>query len=123
MLLSNDDVRRIRKRTDLARQKFSYLKEGYLYLKNKENSCVFLNDETKRCSIYEARPTGCRFYPIIYDPYSRECIVDKDCSNKENVPIKKVETTCPSLEEFILLLEKERNERLTLSEKVTKKTF
>lgn len=122
MLLANEDVERIKKQTNLPIQKFSYIKDGYLYLKNKKMKgkkiknkkkyCVFLNYETKKCSIYVIRPIGCRYYPIIYDPFLKNCIVDKDCTNKENVQTNLV--SCPELQKFILLLERERNNRIIL---------
>ena len=112
MLLANEDVKRIE--TQMPRREFSYMRDGYLYLKNKNKYCVFLNTESKRCLIYEIRPQGCRFYPIIYDTLLKKCVVDRDCTNKEKIPINLIETSCPDLGEFILLLEKERNDRLNL---------
>ncbi len=112
MLLANEDVTRIEAQTSLPRQKFSYLKEGYLYLKNKGKYCIFLAPETRRCSIYEIRPIGCRYYPVIYDPFSKKCVLDKDCTNKGNIPETLIKNLCPNLRDFILLLEGERNRRL-----------
>ncbi|GAB4324247.1 MAG: hypothetical protein Kow0069_29760 [Promethearchaeota archaeon] len=28
--------------------------------------------------IYAARPSGCRFYPVFFEPSSGRCVVDKD---------------------------------------------
>ena len=115
MLLANEDIERIENK--LPRREFSYVRDGYLYLKNQQGNCVFLEPESMRCSIYEIRPRGCRFYPIVYDPYLKKCVVDKDCSNKENIPQRLLLDTCSDIYEFILLLEDERNQRLKLKHK------
>mmetsp|Transcript_5258 Transcript_5258/g.10108 ORF Transcript_5258/g.10108 Transcript_5258/m.10108 type:complete len:270 (-) Transcript_5258:70-879(-) len=36
----------------------------WIRLREKGNSCVFLGDDGKHCSIYEARPHQCRTYPF-----------------------------------------------------------
>jgi len=113
MPLANDDVKNIITQTKLPKQQFAFIQDGYLHLKNKGKFCVFLNSTTRRCSIYENRPIGCRFYPIIYDPYLKKCVVDKDCSNKHNIPSDLIKKKCPELEKFIKKLEKERTDRLT----------
>jgi len=35
-------------------------------IKKKENTtrCIYLNDETNRCTIYESRPMDCKMYPF-----------------------------------------------------------
>lgn len=113
MLLSNADIERIEREAKKSRREFAYLKEGYFYLKNKGRYCIFLNQE-KRCIIYDARPQGCRFYPIIYDPYLDKCIVDKDCGNRDNIPQEMVLENCPKLRDFITQLENERRIHLNL---------
>lgn len=112
MLLANEDVARIEAQSNIPRQKFAYLKEGYLYLRNRGKYCIFLAPETRRCSIYEIRPIGCRYYPVIYDPFLKKCVLDKDCTNKGNIPEILIKNLCPNLRDFILLLEEERNRRL-----------
>jgi len=111
MLLSNADIERIEQGTKQIRRQFAYLRAGYFYLKNRGRYCIFLN-QIKRCSIYEIRPEGCQFYPIIFDPYLNQCVVDKDCTNKNNISIDQVIGKCQNLRAFILLLENERKARL-----------
>ena len=41
--------------------------EDQYQLKNKKGHCVFLEPTQKFCKIYEYRPQGCRFYPLIFD--------------------------------------------------------
>jgi Fe-S-cluster containining protein len=55
--------------------------EGFFQLKNKNGRCVFFNSSKKECRIYNYRPKGCQFYPLIYDPIDKRCILDKDCPN------------------------------------------
>jgi Fe-S-cluster containining protein len=117
MLLSNADLERIERETKQARRQFSYLKDGYFYLKNRGQYCIFLNPAANKCSIYDIRPQGCRFYPIIFDPISNCAVVDKDCTNRDNIPQDLTLENLPELREFILLLEKERSIRLNLNSK------
>lgn len=37
-----------------------------VFIKKKENTtrCIYLNDETNRCTIYESRPMDCKMYPF-----------------------------------------------------------
>ncbi len=78
MMLTIEDVKRIEK---LGYHDFYYEKDGYLFLKNEQGKCVFLDDKGL-CKIYENRPEGCRFYPFIYDPYEDKIIRDVDCPYK-----------------------------------------
>lgn len=112
MLLSKADVERISNRCKFEQREFAYQRAGYLYLRNRGKICVFLNPENRQCIIYQSRPMGCRFYPIIYDPLIRQCVVDKDCSNRENISKELVADRCTDLKKFILLLTKERELRL-----------
>ncbi|MFX1450464.1 MAG: YkgJ family cysteine cluster protein [Promethearchaeota archaeon] len=108
MMLSNDDITNIINKVK-PKNKFYEEKDGYLYLINYENRCIFFNVLDKKCTIHRYRPRGCRLYPFIYD--NGECVVDKDCLNRENIKyIKKSKSK--KVKKFIELLEKERKERL-----------
>ena len=115
MLLSNADMDRIERETKQVRRQFSYLRDGYFYLKNRGQYCIFLNPAANSCAIYAIRPQGCRFYPIIFDPFLDYAVVDKDCTNRDNIPQEMTLKNLPELREFILLLEKERRIRLNLN--------
>jgi hypothetical protein len=41
--------------------------EGYTQLRFDDDTCVFLERETKRCTVYPARPTQCRTFPFWRD--------------------------------------------------------
>lgn len=121
MLLSNADIEKIEKITKQARHQFSYIRDGYIYLKNRGQYCIFLNPAENKCTIYDTRPQGCRFYPIVFDPIANNAVVDRDCTNKDHIPQEMTRQNLPELREFILLLEKERRFRLNPNSKVQRK--
>ena len=68
---------------NLRKEDFSFKnKEGYIQLKNIKEHCYFLDIALKSCIIYENRPQGCRFYPLIYDREKKSCILDSDCPRR-----------------------------------------
>lgn len=51
-----------------ALRRFTKIKEGDRVLRHQKDThyktiCMFIDQETRRCSIYEARPAVCRQYP------------------------------------------------------------
>ncbi len=91
MPLSEKDIKRIEK-LGYRRDEFSVVVDGVRVLKNVDGKCFFLKDD--RCSIYEYRPLGCRFYPVIYDVDRRKAVVHDFCPLAGEVKIstvKKVE--------------------------------
>ncbi|MBZ3935891.1 YkgJ family cysteine cluster protein [Methanimicrococcus blatticola] len=40
---------------------------GWMLQRNDDGSCIFLNSDSKKCMIYEARPALCRTYPFFTD--------------------------------------------------------
>ena len=59
---------------------FCYIgKDGYMQLRNEDHHCYFYDETTRKCNIYEIRPQGCKFYPLIYDMNKNECTFDEDC--------------------------------------------
>ena len=91
MPLSEKDIKRIEK-LGYRRDEFSVVVDGVRVLKNVDGKCFFLKDD--RCSIYEHRPLGCRFYPVIYDVDRRKAVVHDFCPLAGEVKIstvKKVE--------------------------------
>ncbi len=82
MILSQHDIDLIVKNhpTIINKRDFTFKnKNGNFQLKNDDNHCVFLDFSTKKCKIYDYRPQGCMFYPLIYDFQKKNCIFDKDC--------------------------------------------
>lgn len=109
MLLSNKDINIISTKINPSFEFFEE-KEGYLYLKNISNHCVFFDISNKKCMIYNYRPQGCRFYPFIDD--NGKCVIDKDCKNRNN--IKFIDKNISrKVKRFIELLDKEYEERIS----------
>lgn len=83
MPLTRADIKRIADFCKIKTESFTKESEdGMIVLKNvkdkKVNKCYFLN-EKGLCSIYEIRPIGCRFYPLIWHLNKNKVIIDKDC--------------------------------------------
>ncbi|MCK4847875.1 MAG: YkgJ family cysteine cluster protein [Candidatus Heimdallarchaeota archaeon] len=82
MLLSASDIQRINEKTGFSVNEYSFVdKLGHRTLKNKEINhrlqCFFLNEQ--ECTIYNSRPKGCQYYPIIWDMNSQEAVTDDYC--------------------------------------------
>lgn len=70
--VSKYDIERLARRFELdfatAEQKFTKLKGAAILLRHKKDAifdtaCMFLDQEKRRCSVYEHRPRVCRSYP------------------------------------------------------------
>ncbi|MHA2390676.1 MAG: YkgJ family cysteine cluster protein [Promethearchaeota archaeon] len=106
MILSQQDidviVQRFPKRLKTKNFVFKN-KDGFYQLKNSSTHCVFLDFLSKRCQIYDFRPQGCRFYPLIYNFHEGRCIFDDDCP-RTNLFYQDKETlndTCNQIKIFI----------------------
>ncbi|MFT5042291.1 MAG: Fe-S-cluster containining protein [Hyphomicrobiaceae bacterium] len=67
--MNEDEVAGLAKSLGLSKQQFRWryttLDElGWTELVFKDDRCVFLDDATDRCTVYEARPTQCRTFPF-----------------------------------------------------------
>lgn len=100
MILSKEDIKRIK---ELGYQEADFVeyKDGFYQLKNIDGHCVFYDPKSTLCKIYNERPQGCRFYPIIYDLDRKTCVVDKYCPSAETVSKRDIQELCPKLKEFI----------------------
>jgi Fe-S-cluster containining protein len=107
MPLSDDDIGRIR---GLGFQKDGFVlkKNGWLQLRNRKGACVFL--DRGMCSIYEYRPGGCRFYPLIFDEELESPLLDEGCPYKSE--FKVADHASEALFNHIRQLNAERNKRL-----------
>jgi Fe-S-cluster containining protein len=104
MMLTEEDVRRIE---SLGYRNFYYQKNGFLYLKNVNGKCIFL-DNNGLCRIYNHRPEGCKFYPFIYDVEKDEILRDEDCPYRNEFELENEE----KLKILVLNILKEREERV-----------
>ncbi|MHA1804058.1 MAG: YkgJ family cysteine cluster protein [Promethearchaeota archaeon] len=106
MLLSKSDILRIQKRYFNKPEKKEFFfknKTGMYQLKNINNKCYFFEATTKTCKIYEIRPKGCEFYPLIYDNVNDTCLLDEDCprSSLFYKNSSQIKNSCKRLKKFI----------------------
>lgn len=107
MTLARKDVERI---DALGYSRKDYLiatDDGFCQLRNIEGHCYFYNPETKLCVIYESRPDGCRYYPIIYDLRKRKCVTDRDCPSRETVERDEIRKVCHKVRKLVETLVQE----------------
>jgi len=114
MFLSNMDVSRI-ERLGFYKEDFLEEKDGFLALKNVDDKCFFLKE--KMCSIYENRPQGCRFYPLIYDFEQEKVIIDKLCVHHQDFNVTVFQPLFDKVLNFVLKLIEERDYRIEQREK------
>ena len=80
---------------------------GFYQLKNIDRHCYFYDTKAKECQIYENRPEGCRYYPIIYHYNKRKCIVDKDCPSHGTVTRDDIRKVCHKVRRLVEQLRSE----------------
>ena len=106
MVLSKDDILRI---TALGYHQNFFIRNhnGWLELKNAKGRCVFHSG--KECMIYDSRPQGCRFYPVVFHKTDNNILFDTECPHTTYFKLS------PSIQEelrfFVQLLEEERLQR------------
>ncbi len=106
MILSQQDIEKIIKfyPKKIKKKKFSFINQnGFFQLKNSTNHCVFLDNLSMKCTIYDFRPQGCRFYPLIYDIDEQLCKLDADCPRTHVFYESKqdFEKSCRNLKNFL----------------------
>ena len=106
MFISENEIKVILKKlkVEINPSDFCFLNtDGFYQLKNVNGICYFFNKQECRCRIYEFRPKGCQFYPLVYDTYKRECDIDKDCPNPKLIyPHKNsILNTCLRLKNYL----------------------
>jgi Fe-S-cluster containining protein len=106
MLLSVNDIKRIIKFYDakINQDDFCFLnKSGQFQIKNIKESCYFFDSESIRCKIYNIRPKGCEFYPLVYNIEIGGCEFDLNCPNPEIIykKIDYIDSTCEMIQNFI----------------------
>ena len=56
----------------------------WIRLREKDGSCIFLGDDGKMCTIYEARPVQCRTYPFWPNIMQSKEKWDEECRRKDD---------------------------------------
>ncbi|MGQ4912446.1 MAG: YkgJ family cysteine cluster protein [Candidatus Thorarchaeota archaeon] len=107
MTLTKRDVRRLEA---VGHDRNDFLvrsKDGFCELRNIDGLCYFYDPNTRECKVYEMRPEGCRYYPIVYDARKRKCVVDKDCPSRETVTREEIRKVCHKVRALVETLQRE----------------
>ena len=99
MMLIRSDIEKI---IDLGykEEDFSYRDEdGFTKLRNINGECFFLKEN--KCTIYDDRPQGCKFYPIIFDIDFNKAIIDPECPLHGSVAQKTISLFEKDLRKFV----------------------
>jgi Fe-S-cluster containining protein len=75
--------------------------DGFCELRNVDGHCFFYDTDTKLCKVYESRPDGCRYYPVVYDLRKRKCTVDRDCPSRETMSRQEIRKVCHKVRELV----------------------
>ncbi len=107
MIISKTDLKRINQQTGLTGSEYTTMdSEKRRVLKNKSSSlgkiCYFLS-ERGECIIYNIRPQGCRYYPIIWNFYNHQAFSDDYCPHHKQFD-NQIPRISSVLELFILKL-------------------
>lgn len=114
MLLSQNDIKRLES-LGYSRKEFTVEKQDFIFLRNINGHCFFLDPKTMKCKVYDYRPTGCKFYPIIYSIREKRCVVDEDCPMSHTVTLDDIKKNCKEIEIFVKkLIEEAKLRRKTL---------
>ena len=101
MTLTKKDAERIE---GLGYERSAFLvksNDGFCELRNIDGHCFFYDSETRLCKIYEDRPEGCRYYPIVYDVKKRKCVADKDCPSRETMTREEIRKACHKVRKLV----------------------
>ena len=111
MPLSKEDIKRISS-LGYHPSEFTIIKKGIPRLRNVNGRCFFLDPGTNMCTIYPYRPTGCRFYPLVYSIETKKVVVDRFCPKWKEVNRESILKESTQLIKFIRTLEKDWNVKI-----------
>lgn len=118
MPLTEKDITRISE-LGFNIEEFLEEKDGFMVLRNIDNKCFFLKNG--RCTIYENRPEGCRYYPLIYDLETDEFVIDELCTHYQDFDSSIYQPLYEPIRYFIYMLLSEKEIRLRKTEEEGKK--
>lgn len=107
MTLTKEDVDRINALGYAPKDYLVRVMGGFCELRNIEGLCYFYDADNKECSIYESRPEGCRWYPVIYHSAKRKCMTDKDCPAREALTRQEIRKVCHRVRALVEKLREE----------------
>ncbi len=110
MILSLKDIEHI-KNVGFKEEEFCFKDEdGYHKLKNVDDVCFFLKNN--KCTIYDHRPRGCKFYPIVFDIDRNKPALDEDCPLIDKISDKIVKSFEKDLLKFVRVIKKEKTSNI-----------
>ena len=79
------------------------ISNSHYQLKNVDGHCYFFDIKNNLCDIYEFRPQGCKFYPLIFDNEIKKCVYDEFCPRTNLFYLNKnlLKKKCNQLKNFI----------------------
>jgi deoxycytidine triphosphate deaminase/Fe-S-cluster containining protein len=105
MPLTNEDKKRIE---DLGYTDFFIEDDDWFTMKNLDGKCVFLQEDGK-CKVYRNKPTGCRFYPVVWSMDTKGPVMDFDCPHSSEFFI--TDTLAKDLKNLVDTVQRERKQR------------
>jgi Fe-S-cluster containining protein len=106
MLLSQEDITRL-KTAGYPPEKFQRDdRQGYSKLRNRKGYCFFYDVKKRRCKAYRLRPQGCRLYPVI-SSVEDGMIIDELCPMGNTVSRKEIEAKGKKVVKLLALVDQE----------------
>ena len=106
MLLSQEDIARLKTAGYLSEKFQRHDRQGYAKLRNWKGNCFFYDVKRRRCKAYRLRPEGCRLYPVI-SSVEDGIIVDELCPMGNTVSEKEKEATGKKVVRFLAVIDQE----------------
>ena len=105
MPLTNEDKTRIE---HLGYTDFYIDDDDWFTMKNLDGKCVFMQEDGK-CKVYKNKPTGCRFYPVVWSMDTNGPVMDVDCPHSSEFFI--TDTLAKDLKNLVDTVQRERKQR------------
>lgn len=112
MLLSEADIRLLKKAGCDPRKFVRFNRQGLAQLRNRRGYCVFYRVQQHWCSVYRYRPLGCRIYPVIYSE-EEGVIVDDLCPMMSTVSATEVRLRTKKLTRLLQLIDRQAEKRVS----------
>jgi len=122
MLLSKQDIKRLKNKGFSQNQFVNFDKQGYAQLKNCDGYCIFYDLRKRQCSVYDDRPAGCRVYPVILDE-EKGIILDNICESRKTITQSEKKLKGKQVIKLLEVIDSEASERRCLKSLKTPTTL
>ncbi len=78
---------------------FARIDSDFVKLRCVDNHCVFFDEKTRTCKIYEHRPIGCRLYPLQLT--NNDIVPDPECPAAATISKREIERLRPYVYAFV----------------------